>query len=126
MIENGHARSLPNRRCRLPHLKSAGSTLSVKRLDRAFYLDQQRIAAPIHSLARGHLHPALADAVFLDIGAFPAIETNADAAFKQSRDVMRAARVGREAVGDGWEGGLGCVVHAELFIVVSGSRVDDF
>jgi hypothetical protein len=73
--------------------------LSIKRFDLAFQLDQQRMAFAIHRLACGDLDPAFADAVLLDIHKLFAIESNANVMFKHGRDVMGAARVNGEVVG---------------------------
>ena len=71
--------------------------------------DYQRPAAPVHGLARGHLDPALADAVLLDVEALAAVEAYADVALllKHRRHMVRAARINGEAVGQGEFGGIG-------------------
>ena len=43
------------------------------------HLDGQRIAKAVLGVAGGHAHPALADAIFLDIGLLDALEADADA-----------------------------------------------
>src|SRR6185437_9654911 len=68
------------------------------RLDRAVHLDGQRIAVAILGIARRHAHPALADAIFLDIGFLDALEANADVARKQVRIVVWALRIDRKPV----------------------------
>jgi len=80
-------------------LRSA--VLSKEGFDLALQLDQQRLAPAIHGLARGHLDPALADAVFADVGALLVIQPDADVVLEQRSDVVRAAWVVRQAVGYG-------------------------
>src|SRR5436309_2380321 len=67
--------------------------------DRTVHLDGQRVAEAVLGIARGDADPALADAVFLDIGLFDALEANADVARQNLFIVIRAAWVDREAVG---------------------------
>src|SRR5260221_7403080 len=62
-------------------------------LDDAAQLDGQRIAAAVDRLAGGDPDPALADAVFLDIGLLFAIEPDAHAALQHGGVVMRAFRI---------------------------------
>jgi hypothetical protein len=78
-------------------------------LDRAAELHRQRRAVAVQCLADGDAHPALADAVFLDVGLFDALEADADAALEQGAVVVGALGVVREAVGRGvgHAGGLG-------------------
>jgi hypothetical protein len=72
-------------------------------------------------LPRRHLDPALADAVLLHVEALLVIEADADAVLEHGRNVMRAARIDREAIGQRRSGsGLG---HGR--IVVVGARGDD-
>src|SRR5690606_13514001 len=70
-------------------------------LDDALDLDRHRIAAAIERLAERQPHPALADAVLLDVGLFLAVEAHADAAFECGGVVEAAARVAGQAVGRG-------------------------
>ena len=70
--------------------------LLVVRLDLALELEQQGLALAVEGLAGGNLDPAFADAVFLDVEALLAVETDADVAFEGGRQVMGAARVGRQ------------------------------
>jgi hypothetical protein len=62
-------------------------------------LDGQRIALAVDRLADGDADPALADAIFLDIGLLLTVELYADAARLQRLVVVRALGVGREAIG---------------------------
>src|SRR6185312_10371705 len=68
------------------------------RLDGTVHLDGQRIAVAILGVARGDTDPALADAVFLDIGLVDALEANADVARQNVRIVIGARRIDRQAV----------------------------
>src|SRR5713226_6867574 len=68
------------------------------RLHRAVDLDGERIAIAILGGARGHAHPALADAILLDIGFLDALESNADVARQHLLIVVRAFRIGRQTV----------------------------
>src|SRR3546814_17021956 len=52
------------------------------RLDRPRQLDRQRLAPPIDLLAQRDAHPAFGHRIFLDVGAFGALEADADAAFE--------------------------------------------
>src|SRR5690606_5357747 len=64
-------------------------------------LHGHRIAAAVAGTPGGDPDPALAHAVFLDIGAFLAIEADADAAAERGFVVVRAAGIVAEAVGWG-------------------------
>src|SRR4029077_15134723 len=66
-------------------------------LHRALVLDRHGAAVAVDRLADGEAHPALADAVFLAVGLFLAVEPDADAAFEQFAVVVLAGRIGREA-----------------------------
>src|SRR5207249_12214700 len=68
------------------------------RLDRAVHLDRQRVAVAVLGVARSDAHPALADAIFLDIGFLNAIEANADVAREDLGIVIPAVRIDRETV----------------------------
>src|SRR5258708_952303 len=68
------------------------------RLDRAVHLDRQGIAVSILGVACGHAHPALADAILLDVGFLDALEANADIARQHVGIVVRAFRISREPV----------------------------
>src|ERR1700761_4548787 len=68
------------------------------RLGRAVHLDGQRIAVSILGIAGGDAHPALADAIFLDIGLLDALEADADVARQDRFIVVWAARIDRQAV----------------------------
>src|SRR5262245_9186302 len=73
--------------------------LAVVRLDRAADLDGERAALAVHLVAHGDANPFLADAVFLDVVAFLAVEADADVVLENGRDVVRAGGVDGEAVG---------------------------
>src|SRR5712675_2089296 len=68
------------------------------RLDRAMNLDGQRIAIAVLGVAGGDADPTLADAIFLDIGFLGPLESNADVARKQLFIVIRAVRIGGQAI----------------------------
>ena len=72
-------------------------TSAVEGLDLSLQPDQQRPALAVERLARRHLHPAFADAVLLDVGAFVVVEADADVVLEHRGHVMRAARVGTRA-----------------------------
>ena len=69
--------------------------------DRAVELERQRLALAVHRLAGLDADPAFGNAVFLDIGAHPVLEPDADAALELVRIEMRAARIDRQAIGRG-------------------------
>src|SRR5579864_2986552 len=71
------------------------------RLDRAGKLDGQRIAIAVLALAGLDADPAFADAIFGDIGLLDPLEAHADVALEQRGIVIGAARVGRQAIGQG-------------------------
>src|SRR5579872_6885694 len=62
------------------------------------HFDGQRVAVAILGIAGGDAYPALADAIFLDIGFLDALETNADVARQYRLIVIGALRIDREAV----------------------------
>src|SRR3954470_17418088 len=68
-------------------------------LDPPADLDHQRIAVAILGVAGGHAHPALADAIFLNIGLLDALEADADIARQHIGVVIGTARIGRQAIG---------------------------
>src|SRR5436190_20571315 len=70
------------------------------RFDRAVHLDRQRVAVAVLGVAGGDAHPALADAIFLDVGFLDALETNADVAREDIGIVIRAVRIDRQTVGE--------------------------
>ncbi len=70
------------------------------RLDDALELDGERIALAVDRLADGDADPALAHAIFLDVGLLLAIELDADAALEQRLVVVRALGIGGQAVGE--------------------------
>src|SRR3546814_14985820 len=61
--------------------------------DAALELDRHWITGAIAGGAGGDAHPALADAVFLDIGFFDAFEADADATLEQGGIELGAVRV---------------------------------
>src|SRR3546814_4678373 len=69
--------------------------------DAALELDRHWITGAIAGGAGGDAHPALADAVFLDIGFFDAFEADADATLEQGGIEIGAVRVVGETV---WRG----------------------
>ena len=75
--------------------------LGVEGLDGALDGDQHGVAIAILGLGGGDLHPTFADAVLLDIGALLAVEANADLVLEALCHMVRAARVGRQTVGQG-------------------------
>jgi len=83
------------------------TTLPVIRLNHALKLDRQRHSTSIAGFSCGHFYPAFADAVFLDVGAFIAVEADADVVLEDVGVVMLAARVGAEVIGQRGFGGAG-------------------
>ena len=73
----------------------------IQEIGNHFALDlyRHRAAAPVQSLSGGNADPALADAVFLDGGAFFAVETDADSTREQIRIMEGALGIDRQAVG---------------------------
>src|SRR5688572_15166761 len=86
------------------------------RLDRAVHLAGQGIAEAVLGVARGDAHPALADAIFLDIGLLGALEADADVALQQFLVVIGALRVGGEPVRKRVAHGLVLLVHSSASI----------
>jgi hypothetical protein len=66
----------------------------------------------VQGLAGGHLDPAFADAVFLDIRTLLVVEADANVVLEHGGDMVRAARIDRQVVGQC--GALGGVVHTYL------------
>jgi len=86
------------------HLGNACSILDsgfVEGFDFAFEADQQRFAFAVDFVPNGYFDPAFADAVLFYVEAFLVVEQDADVVLKNSLDVMRAARINRQAVGQG-------------------------
>ena len=73
--------------------------LAVKRFDFTLQFDLQRTAAAVQGLGGSDLDPAFADAIFFDIEAFLVVELDAHVVFKHGGDVIRAAGVDRQAIG---------------------------
>ena len=57
------------------------------------------VAKAVLGVAGGDAHPALADAIFLDVGFLDALEPNADVAREDLGIVVGAVRIDRETVG---------------------------
>src|SRR5882757_4100594 len=70
-------------------------------LDLALELDGERIALAIDGLADGDPDPALAHAVFLDVGLLLAVELDADALLQECLVVVWALGIGRKAIRQG-------------------------
>ena len=70
-------------------------------LDQALQLDGDGIALAVDGLADGQAHPALADAIFLDIGLLDALEAYADAARQDRVVIIGALWIDAQAVGRG-------------------------
>src|SRR6186713_2676827 len=83
-------------RARAARFQSGPRLVAEIRLDRAVHLDRQRVAVAVLGIAGGDADPALADAVFLDIGLLDALEANADVAREDFGIVIRAVRIDRE------------------------------
>lgn len=96
------------------HLGNACSILGsgfVEGFDLAFEADQQRLAFAVDLVAHGHFDPAFADAILFDIKTLLVVEQDADVVLKHRFDVVRAAWVDRQTVGQGGlVGGVGHVV----------------
>src|SRR5262249_39404734 len=84
-------------------IKSRAQTSSLLvaevRLDGAMHLDRQRVAVTVLGISRGDAHPALPDAILLDLGFLDALEANADIAREDLGIVVRAVRIDRKTVG---------------------------
>src|SRR3546814_1045375 len=66
-------------------------------LDLARQLDRHRLTETVLRLACGDTNPAFRDRIFLDVGAFFTLATNADAALQHLHVEMGRARVGRRS-----------------------------
>src|SRR5882757_7317474 len=71
-------------------------------LDLAGQLDGERVALAVDGLADGDADPALAHAIFLDVGLLLAVELDADALLQERLVIVRALGIRGQAV---WEGG---------------------
>src|SRR5579863_3626895 len=107
---------MPRLQRRTAMTKSGRGLVAKIRLDRAMHLDGERVAVAVPGVARGHAHPALADAILLDIGLLDALETDADVARKHLGIVIGAFRIGRETVRQSIGGGFGFLVHSSASI----------
>src|SRR5262249_9075189 len=67
--------------------------------DRAAELDRQWIAVAVLGLADFDPNPALADAIFADVGLLGALEAYADIALERFGIVERTSRIVRQTVG---------------------------
>ena len=76
--------------------------LAVEGFDPALELDQQGPSLAVQRLAGRYLDPSFADAVFLHIAALLVVEADTDFMFKNSRHMVRAARINRK-----WSGSSG-------------------
>src|SRR5204862_2642162 len=79
-------------------------------------LDRQGIAVAVLGIPCGDADPALADAIFLDIGFLGALEADADVAREQLFIVIGAVRVGRQAVRKLLGRGFAFLVHSSASI----------
>jgi len=70
-------------------------------LDLALKLNGQGFAGPVDRGADRHPDPALADAIFEDVGFLGPIEFDANAPLQQLLVVIGALRAERQAVGEG-------------------------
>src|SRR5450432_660367 len=68
------------------------------RFHRSMHLDRQGVAVAILGVARRDPHPALADAILLDVGLLDALEANADIARQHVGIVIGAFRIARKTV----------------------------
>ena len=73
--------------------------LLVKRLYRTLELDRQGKALAVYFFAYGHFYPALADAIRLYVKALFAVKPNAHRVLEYGGNVVRAAGVGGQLVG---------------------------
>src|SRR3546814_12491495 len=65
-------------------------------LDLTLQLQRQRVALTVACVSRSHPYPPFADAIFLHIGLFHALEANAYAPLQKRRVMIGAAReIGR-------------------------------
>src|SRR5204863_7844522 len=71
---------------------------AIERFDLPLEGDEEGPALAVERLARGHLDPPFAQAVLLDVEALLAVEADADAVLEHRSEVMRAARIDRQAV----------------------------
>src|SRR6201996_4057374 len=80
------------------------------------HLQSQRVAVAVLGIAGGNADPAFADAIFLDIGLLDALEANADIAREDFLVVKRAARIGRQPVGQLVAHNFSLLVHSSASI----------
>jgi hypothetical protein len=73
--------------------RSGEKYLPIKRFDLAFYFNEQGIALAISRLPGLDFNPALADAIFFNIGALIVINLNTDIVFEYGRIEVRAAGI---------------------------------
>jgi len=82
---------------------------AVERFDPPLELGQHGIALAVECTAGGNLDPAFADAIFADVVEFLVVELDADVVLEDGGNVVRAAGIDAEAVGEG--GALCGIVH---------------
>src|SRR6476469_7657794 len=105
------------RASRAPGMTASPSLLIPEiRLDGPVHLDGQRIAVAVLGIPGGHAHPALADAIFLDIGLLDALEADTDVARQYLCVVRLAARIDTEPVGKLVSVCFALVVHSRASI----------
>src|SRR6266481_5138263 len=86
------------------------------RLHGAVHLDGERVAVAILGVAGGHADPAFADAIFLDIGFFRALEADADIPRQDLGVVIGTVRIDRQAVRQ-------LVSHRYVFLVHNSASI---
>lgn len=93
--------------------------LFIKGFNRAFDGQQQRLTTAVERLGRGHFHPPFADAIFIDIKTFFAVDANTDVVLENIGVVKLTARIGAQAIWQGWAifWGRGIVHHYLLLWV---------
>src|SRR6187399_1783690 len=104
---------VPRRRLRSGFQRKGHSSTLEVRLHLPAHHQADGVAATVERARHGDLDPAFADAVFLDVVLFLAVEAYANAALQQLLVVELAARIDREAIGRsfGRSRGSGFVGH---------------
>src|SRR3954468_23772832 len=82
-----------------PAFPGSGGLVPEIWFDRTVDLDGERVAVTIFGVAGGHAHPALADAILLDVGFLDSFEANTDIARQQFFVVVGALWIGRQTIG---------------------------
>ncbi len=97
-------------------------------LDRAIELDRHRVAEAVARFAGGNADPSFGDAIFLDIGAHPVLEADADTAFQNLHVEMGAVGIDgkpiRRSVGSGRGAGSVCVGHEEKRLIAARALIN--